>query len=267
MKKSSLCFLGCLLTFSSFLSAGSLHAATSAQIDPNALALLKRMSATLSESKSFTFSTDSILEMPCSTGQLITVISEGRVAVQRPNKIRAMYLGDAHAFDFFYDGSSVTAAAPREKVYSTTKAPDTIDGMLAGIRAETGIHFHIAPLLFSNSYEHLTRNLQSAVIIGPSFVNGVPCDHLAFRSSGVNWELWISSGKSALPYRLAATFTDKPNFPRKIIDFSSWNLHPWLRTSLFSFQQSKAFKEIPFQAVLKDVRQEATQSESRSASR
>jgi len=266
MKKSSLCFLGWLLTFSSLLSGGSLHAETSARIDPNAVALLKRMSTTLSESKSFTFRTDSILEMPCSTGQLITVISKGRVAVQRPNKIRAMYLGDAHAFDFLYDGSSVTAAAPREKVYSTTKAPDTIDGMLAGIRRETGIHFHIAPLLFSDPYTHLTRNQQSAVLIGPSFVRGIPCDHLAFRTPGVNWEIWISSGKVALPYRLAATFTDKPNFPRKLINFSSWNLHPWLRSSLFSFKQPKGFQEIPFKQVLKDARQESTQGATQSGS-
>ncbi len=258
MKKLLFLSLSALL----FLSTGSLHAETSPRIDPNAVALLKRMSETLSQARSFTFNTDSILEMPCSTGQFVTVVSKGFVAVQRPNKIRALYVGDAHAFDFFYDGGSVTAAAPRQKVYSTTKAPDTIDEMLAGIRKETGIHFHIAPLLFSNSYEHLTRNLQSAVIIGPSFVNGVPCDHLAFQSPGVNWELWISSGPVALPYRLAATFTDKPNRPRKFIDLSGWNLHPWLRSSIFTFKQPKAFQEIPFNVVLKDVRQEATQGES-----
>jgi len=255
------------LSLSTFLlvATSALHAETSARLDPNALTLLKRMSATLSQAKSFTFYTDSILEMPCATGQFITVVSKGFVAVQRPNKIRAIYEGDAHAFDFLYDGSSVTAAAPREQVYSTTKAPDTIDEMLTGLRKEIGIHFHIAPLLFSNSYEHLTRNLQSAVIIGPSFVNGVPCDHLAFRSPGVNWELWIASGKNALPYRLAATFTDKPNLPRKFIDLSGWNLHPWLRGSLFSLKHPKTFQEIPFTAIVKDVQQEASQQATQGA--
>jgi hypothetical protein len=257
MNKTFLLSLGAALS----LSAGYLHAEKKPQGDPidqNAVALMKRMSTTLSQAKSFTFRTDSILEIPCDTGQFLTVVSKGFVAVQRPNKIRAMYVGDAHAFDFFYDGSSVTAVAPRQKLYSTTRAPDTIDEMLSGIRKETGLHLHIAPLLFSNSYEHLARNLQTAVIIGPSFVNGVPCDHLAFRSPGVNWELWISSGPVALPYRMAATFTDKPNLPRKLIDLSSWNLHPWLHASLFSFKQSQNFQEIPFKTVLKDVRQEAT---------
>ena len=244
------------------LLAGSLHAAEVSRIDPNAVALLKRMSSTLSNAKAFSFRTDSILETPCATGQFITVISEGGIAVQRPNKIRASYGGDAHTFDLLYNGSTVTAVAPQEKVFSTIKAPVTLDDMLTGIRRETGIQLHIAPLLFSDSFAHLTRNLQSAVIIGPTHVRGIPCDHLAFRSPGVNWEIWISSGKTALPYRLAATFIDKPNLPRKFIDLSDWNLHPWLRSSLFTFTQPKGFQEIPFKTVLKEAHKESIQGSS-----
>jgi len=222
-------------------------------MDPTALALLKRMCTTLEGAKAFTLGFNSILEVPSVTGQFITVISEGRMAVERPSKLRAIYRGDAHVFDFFYDGSSVTAAAPLAKVYSTTKAPDTLDEMLAGVRQETGIHMHFAPLLFSNSYDHLTKNLQRAALVGPTRVNGIPCDHLALRTKGVNWEIWISSGKVALPYRLAATFTDKPNFPRKFIEFTAWNLHPWLRSSLFTFHPPAGFQDIPFKAVLNDA--------------
>jgi hypothetical protein len=253
MKKNFLLFLSALLV----LSNGSLHAGTTAPIDTNALALLKRMSTTLANAKAFSFRTDSILEVPHSGSQFITVVSKGFVEVERPNKIRAVYGGDAHAFDFFYDGSSVTAVAPLEKVYSTAKAPDSIDEMLSGIHRETGIHFHSAPLLFSDSYRHLTRNLRSAVLIGPTTVRGIPCDHLAFRSTGVNWEIWISSGPVALPYRLAATFTDRPNFPRKFIDLSGWNLHPRAASSFFSFNKPKDYREVPFGNVLSDARQQA----------
>ena len=244
------------------LIAGSLNAAEPAGIDPNAVALLKRMSTTLSNAKAFTFRTDSILETPCATEQFITLVSEGALAVQRPNKIRASYDGDGTTFDLFYNGKSVTAVAPRQKVFSTIKAPDTLDSMLSGIQRETEIHLHIAPLLFSDSYAHLTRNLQSAVIIGPTHVRGIPCDHLAFRSPGVNWEIWISSDKTALPYRLAATFTDKPNLPRKFIDLSDWNLHPWLRSSTFTFRQPRDFQEIPFKTVLKDARKKSVRDSS-----
>jgi len=235
------------------LSGGALRAEKPSPVDPTALALLKRMSTTLESSKAFTFAFYGILEVPSVTGQFVTAISEGRMAVERPGKLRGVYRGDAHVFDFFYDGSSVTAVAPRAKVFSSAKAPADLDGMLSGLRRETGIHLHFAPLLFSDSYARLTKNLESAAVVGPTRVNGVPCDHLAFRTKGVNWEIWISSGKVALPYRLAATFTDKPNFPRKFIEFSSWNLHPWIPSSIFVFRRPAGFQEVPFKAVLKEA--------------
>jgi len=243
-----------LLTVASLLLIGSLRAETPAAIDPNALSLLKRMSETLSNAKAFSFKSDSILEVPSSTGQFITLRSEGKLTLERPNKILSTRGGDLAPFDFYYDGSAVTAVAPDSRVYSTTKAPATIDEMLAGIRQETGVQLHFAPLLFSDPHAHFTRNLTSAALVGHTLVNGVPCDHLAFRAPGVNWEIWISSGRVALPYRLAATFTDRQNLPRKFVEFSRWNLHsrPW--TSSFTFHPPSSFKEIPFKAVLKDAK-------------
>jgi hypothetical protein len=236
------------------LSGGTLRAEKTAPVDPAALALLKGMSTTLAQAKSFTFRTSSILEVPSSTGQFITLYSVNRYALQRPDKLRAIQGGDAPAFDFYYDGSTVSASAPLTKVYSTTKAPATLDAMLPDLRTQTGIHLHITPFLYSDPYQHLVKNLQSAVIVGKARVHGVLCDHLAFRSPGVNWELWISSGSNPLPYRVAATYTDKPNFPRKFIEFSHWNLHPsWLWKSLFVFRKPAGESEVPFALIRRDA--------------
>ena len=242
-----------LLSLASLLIAGSLHAEKPSPVDPKALAILKRMTGTLAGAKAFTFRADSILEVPCPTGQFITLRSLGKVALSRPNRMSLIQEGDAPAFEFFYDGSSVTAVAPKAGVYSTTTAPATIDAMLSGVRQQTGVHLHVSPLLVTDPEAHLTRNLQSAVVVGQTRVNGVPCDHLAFRAPGVNWEIWISTGKVALPYRLAATFTDRTNFPRKFIEFSRWNLHPWFLGDAFVFHPPSDFKEIPFKTVLKDA--------------
>jgi len=65
-------------------------------------------------------------------------------------------------------------------------------------------------------------------MVGPSTVDGTACEHLAFRSPGVGWEIWIETASRALPRRLAVTFTDQPNSPRTVVEFSRWNLHPWL---------------------------------------
>lgn len=240
-----------LLLSALLISALPAAQAASAKIDPKALELLKSMSTTLGSAKAFTYKSSSIVEAPSRTGQFITLFSNAEVAVQRPNKISACLTGEAPNFCFVYDGKTAAAYAPGTKTYSESPAPATIDTMLPALENETGIRFVTAPLLFSNSYAVLTNDLQSAIVVGPAKVDGVACEHLAFRSPGVNWEIWIESGSTPLPRRLAATFTDKPNFPRTIVQFTNWNLHPWLCQSCFVFHKPADAREIPFRSIIK----------------
>jgi hypothetical protein len=230
------------------LSPALLQAAEK-NIDPKALEQLQRMSNSLAAAKAFTYESRAVVEVPAKTGQFLTLYSNAEVALQRPNHLRARLRGEAPAFDFYFDGQTVSAFAPETRVYSVTKAPATIDAMLPELEDETGIRFVTAPLLFSNPYKIMTRGLSSALVVGPVWVHGVACTHLAFRSPGVNWELWIESGPEALPRRLAVTYTDRANFPRTIVEFSKWNLHPWLRGRDFRFLPPTQAKEIPFTSV------------------
>jgi hypothetical protein len=222
----------------------------SPRVDPKALELLKRMSSTLGSAKAFTYRARSVIEVPARTGQYITLFSSAEVSLKRPDKLRARLSGEAPHFDFYFNGSTASAFAPGGKVYSVTEAPSTIDAMLPELQRETGIRFISAPLLFSNPYEVLTRGLTSGMVVGSTTVHGIPCEHLAFRSLGVNWEIWIESGRRALPWRLAATFTDRTNFPRTVVEFVSWNLSPWLRSGDFVFRKPAGAREIPFLSVI-----------------
>lgn len=223
------------------------------RIDPKALEQLQRMSNSLSAAEAFTYQSRSVVEVPASTGQFLTLFSDAQVALQRPDKLRARLSGEAPAFDFYFNGKTVSAFAPATQVYSVAKVPATIDAMLPELEDETGIRFVTAPLMASNPYKVMTRGLSSAVVAGPVWVHGVACIHLAFCSPGVNWEIWIESGPKALPRRLAVTFTDRPNCPRTIVEFSKWNLSPWLRTRDFQFYPPAQAKEIPFAAVWKST--------------
>ncbi len=220
-------------------------------IEQKALDHLKRMSATLGAAKAFTFRTSSTVEVPAKTGQFITLFATSDIALERPNKLRVRVNEEVPNFDFTYDGNTIAAFAPKNNVYSISKAPATIDAMLPFIEKETGIHFASSYVLFSDPYAVLTKGLTSAVVVGSDTVQGVPCDHLAFRAPGVNWEIWIESGARALPRRLVITYTDATNFPRFLVEFSHWNLHPWLTDGDFEFKKPAGAKEIAFLPELK----------------
>jgi hypothetical protein len=226
-------------------------AALSPDIDQQALDHLKRMSAALAAAKAFSFRTSSTVEVPAKTGQFITLFANSEITLQRPNKLRVRVTGEVPNFEFAYDGNNIAAFAPKNNVYSVTKAPSTVDAMLPFVEKETGIHFASAYVLFSDPYTVLTKGLISAVVIGSDIVQGEPCYHLAFRSPGVNWEIWIESGARALPRRLEITYTDALNFPRFLVEFSHWNLHPWLNEGDFQFKKPGGAKEISFLPELK----------------
>ena len=226
-------------------------AQATSRVDPQALEALRRMSATLGAAKAFTFRSRSIVEVPAKTGQFITLFSTAEVALKRPDKLRARLIGEAPHFDFYFDGATASAFAPVTRVYSTVEAPSTIDTMLPVLQQETGIRFASAPLLFSDPYGVLTRKLISGMVVGSAMVNGRPCQHFAFRSPGVNWEIWVESGQRALPWRLAVTFTDRANFPHVLVEFLNWNLNPWLKAGDFAFRKPAGVREIPFVSVIK----------------
>lgn len=221
------------------------------RIDPQAIAHLKRMSASLAAAKALTYKSTRTVEVPSNTGQFLTLFSSAEVAMKRPDKLRVRLGGEAPRFDFHYDGTTVAAFAPGTHVYSVTKAPSTIDAMLPELEQETGIKIASMPLLFTDPYSVLGKGVSRAFVAGPVTVRGVPCVHLAFQSPGVNWEIWVESGSRALPHRLAVTYTDVVNFPRTLIEFSDWNLQPILRDSGFVFHAPAGAKEIPFLSIMK----------------
>lgn len=246
--------LGILACSAAALLTPGISLAASSRVDQQALDLLKRSSDALAAAKSFTYTTTSTVEVPGPHGQLVTLFADSKVALRRPDKLRVTVTGEVPNFDFYYDGSTVAAFAPKTNVYSVLPAPATIDAMLPFLKDKTGIRFPSSGVLYSNPYAVLSKGITSAFVVGPDVVDGKPCDHLAFAGPGVNWEIWIESGDQALPLRLVVIYTDVPNFPRFLIEFSNWNLHPWLWGSTFVFKAPSGAKEIAFLPMGKNAR-------------
>ncbi len=223
------------------------NAQPGAVMEQPALNELKRMSAALSATKSFTCKSRSTVEVSSKkTGQFITLMGNSEVAVQRPNKLRVRVTGEVPNFEFYYDGTNIVAYAPQNKVYSIAKAPGTLDEMFKILEQKTGIQFPAADMLGSDPYAELSKGLTSAFVVGRSVADGVPCEHLAFMNPGIHWQVWVEEGNVALPQRMAVTYADVQNFPRRLVEFSDWNLHPNLTDSDFAFQIPPDAKQIEF---------------------
>ena len=128
-------------------------------MEPRALDRLKRMSATLSAAKALTYRSRSTVEVPANTGQLVTLFATSDVALERPNKLRVHVTGEVPNFDFYYNGTTITAFAPQKQVYSVANAPATIDATLKFMVDKTGIQFPSADVMYSDPYAMLTTDV------------------------------------------------------------------------------------------------------------
>jgi hypothetical protein len=79
-----------------------------------------------------------------------------------------------------------------------------------------------ADLLVSNVYDQLIPQVLDAKDLGTGVIGGVECDHLAFRTKEVDWQIWIAQGNRPYPCRYVITSTQIAGSPQYTIDIKGW---------------------------------------------
>jgi hypothetical protein len=217
-----------------------------AGIAPEAQRLLKASTDFLASQKQFSAETRNTLEIVLKSGQKIEFNHTARMAAQRPNKLRAERTGDLVNQVFVYDGKSLTLANPQDKVYAQVAAPDTLEAMLEFARTKHDIVAPAGDLLNKNAYEILMDGVTDGFVVGKAVIEGVRCDHLAFRAPHVDLQIWIQEGAQPLPRRLVITTRDLENAPQFAVTVTKWNLKPTFGAQTFSFTPPAGAKKVDF---------------------
>jgi len=219
-----------------------------AGIDPAAEKLLKASTDFLASQKQFNVDTRNSLELVLKNGQKIELNHTTRQSVQRPDKLRSERTGDLVNQVFIYDGKSLTLNNLTDKVYSQAAAPDTLEGMLDFARSKLGVVAPAGDLLYKNAYEVLMEGVTDGMVVGKAMIEGVRCDHLAFRAPNVDWQIWIQEGAQPLPRRLVLTTRDLTNAPQFAVTITKWNLKPTFGANTFAFTPPADAKKVDFLA-------------------
>jgi hypothetical protein len=222
-----------------------------AGIDPQATKLLKASTDFLASQQRFSVEARNTLEVVLTSGQKIQFGHAARMSVQRPNKLRADRTGDLVEQSFFFDGKSLTLFNPAEKYYATVPAPGTLEEMLDLARTQLDIVAPAGDLIYKNAYDILMTDVTQGFVVGKGVVEGVRCDHLAFRAPHVDWQIWIQEGKEPLPRKLVITTRDVANAPQFSVVVTKWNLKPTFTAQTFSFSPPSGAKKVDFVPLVK----------------
>jgi hypothetical protein len=71
-----------------------------------------------------------------------------------------------------------------------------------------------ADLLMFNVYDQLMPEVVDTKDLRSGVIGGVECDHLAFRTKEVDWQIWIDQGSRPYPCRYVITSTKISGTPQ-----------------------------------------------------
>jgi len=193
-------------------------------LDPRAIDILKAASARLAAAKTMTFTAIVSYENPSRLGPPLIYSTKSEVTMQRPDKLRVITPGDGPRSEFYYDGKTITAFAPSEKLFSVADAPPTIDAALEKAYDVGEIYFPFTDVVVADPYKDIASRLKIAFYIGQSSVVGdTTTDMIAYVVGDVFVQAWIGA-EDKLPRRIYAVYLNDPARLRHVLALSNWKL-------------------------------------------
>ncbi len=240
--------LGSLLAIAMCFAAPVAVEAQPAGIDPEATRILKASTDFVAGQKKFTVSTRNTLEVVLTSGQKVQFEHTAKQSMRRPDRMRAERTGDLVQQAFHYDGKSLTISNPATRHYATIDAPPTVEEMLDFARTKLDIVAPASDLVYRNAYDILMTDVTQGFVVGKGIVEGVRCDHLAFRAPHVDWQIWIQEGRQPLMRKLVITTRDMPSAPQFSVVVTKWDLNPAFGPGTFVFTPPQGAKKAEFVA-------------------
>jgi len=218
-------------------------------VDPEAARILRRMTDYVGGLQQFGLDTSNTVEVVLHSGQKIQFTSAAKATLQRPNRLHASRVGDVVSQSLYYDGRTLTLVNPDDGVYATAAAPNTLDAMIDFARDSLDVIAPAGDLITTDAYTRLMADTSSGFVVGKSFIDGVRCDHLAFRGYGVDWQIWIEDGARALPRKYVITTLALGGAPQFEISMRNWTITPDVSTRQFEFTPPPGARRIEFLPV------------------
>jgi len=190
--------------------------------EANAKGLLKAMSDYLAAQKAISFDYDSNLELVSTQLQKIGLASSGKVTLNRPDELHATRTGGFANIEMVFDGKALTLLGKNANLYAQIEAPGTIDQLVDVLRDKYHRPVPAADLLMSDPYKELMPEVNDAKDLGSGVIHGIECDHLAFRTKEVDWQIWIAQGARPYPCRYVITSKKVIGWPQYTLDIWGW---------------------------------------------
>lgn len=206
--------------------------------------LFKAMSDYLAAQKAISFKYDTTLEVVTNDNQRLDLASSGNVTLNRPNKMRIARDGGFSDVEAVFDGKTLTLLQKSANLYGQTDVPGTIDHLVDELRDKYLKPVPGADLLLANVYDQLMPMVIDTKDLGSGVIGGVECDHLAFRTEEVDWQIWIAEGARPYPCRYVITSKLIAGGPQYSVQVGDWKTGSEVASDEFGFKAPAGAKRV-----------------------
>jgi hypothetical protein len=233
-----------------FALAGSLLLLTAAAARADDPAkILKAMTDYLAGQQTLSASFDSDIEIITPELQKIQFTSSGQIKLARPDKLRVTRTGGYTDVELVYDGKTVSLYGKNVKSYMQADAPGNVDKMIDTLQAYSGAGMPGTDLLLSNAYDELMMTAIEGKHIGHGVVDGVECDHLAFRTPETDWQIWIEIGAKPVPRKYVITSKTLTGAPQYTLRIKDWKTDGFTDPETFAFKAPEGATKVDLNSI------------------
>jgi hypothetical protein len=218
----------------------------------SAQSILKAMSDYVGSQENLSLSYDSDVEVVTPAVEKIQFSASGHVTMSRPNKFRISRTGGYADVELISDGSNFTIYDRGGNRFAQVPAAGTTDEVVERLRADAPVEVPGADLLLSKPYEELMAGVLESKHIGRGVIEGVECEHLAFRNLETDWQIWIEVGDRPLPRKYVITSKTVGAAPQYTLRLRDWKTGVSPAGDAFAFKPPDGSSGVAI-ALLKDI--------------
>jgi len=216
--------------------------------DEQVMGIARRMADAIAGAEQISATIEIAYDAVQPDGETIEFGATRTIALRRPDRVRVDVVDRGGAGrKLVYDGAQISLADDTRDVYATLAHRGDIDSMLAYVQDELQLPTPLAEFLSRDLYEQLAAS-ESAQWVDEQVIDGVRCDHLAFRNAETGLQLWVPTDGEPLPRRIVVNYERADGRPGFRANVRDWNLSAHFDDSHFAFSPDEGAERIQFRA-------------------
>ncbi len=222
----------------------------------DAVTRLRRGADFLAGQQRFSFGAEVTYDILQSNGVMLEFGASHDILVRRPDRLRIQAVRrDGDVKQLFFDGQSLTIDMPREDAYVKVAKPGTLYAALDYLVNDLGDPSPLEDFLSENFMARVGSRITAGFHVEYAAIGDRVCEHLAFRTDELDFQIWIEDAESPLPCRLVITYTRSEGSPQFTADFRDWNLEPVSDDGMFAFEPPASAERLQVQALERALRE------------